>query len=292
MSNRSRGRRGSQGDGWTWDDDESGGPNRPPNGRLPLAPILALVIIVAALVAAGVFIVAGGDDESGLGALPTASRTATTSAPSAQKTSTSSPTNQAQPTFTFAAWSRSLKSWQTSSLEDGGYLEGAAIPIMIRINNTTSGTVYDLKLRYDCASGSASAFDFLAGVSSDDFDAFTTAPGPERSRPDTTLPMPDDPSIPYDDGVARLFRVWGGIFDQPPVGPLPAAPCEGDKQLSLTVRAHADAVFLIIGAHLASAADWGEGKGASTGSTTLTLEAAVYGAPAQTITIAPGTIRR
>ena len=294
MSNRFRGKRGSQGDGWTWDDDPSGDERTPSRrGRSPLVPVLLLVVLVAILAVVGVIIaVDSRDGGRGLGGLPAGSGLpATPTSSPGPSESLTTPLDDSQPSFGFFAWSRSQKQWESGSLQDTDYGEGEAIPIMIRVDKVTRGTVYELKLRYECATGSANAFDFLTGLPDQETLAATVAPGPRRARADSTLPMPDDPSIPYDDGLERRFRVWGGLFHDPPVGPVPATACGGDKRISLTVRAQENTIFLIVGAHLASPLNWGEGKGASASNTKLTLDGAVGEAPAQTITIAPGTVR-
>ena len=96
-------------------------------------------------------------------------------------------------------------------------------------------------------------------------------------RADSTIPVPDDPSISFDDAIRHRFLLWGATFQQSPQGPLPPAPCVDVKEFHLNVVAHEADVYLIWAGHLASAVDWGEGRGASSQDAPLFMEVSVNG---------------
>jgi hypothetical protein len=160
---------------------------------------------------------------------------------------------------------------------------------MVRIDQTDPGAIYKIQLRYQCQTATAAAFDYLGGRSDKDASATLTDPGPGR-RPDSTLPMPDDPSIAFDDAPGRRFEVWGGTFHQPPEGPQPPSLCLNEKTLSVSILAQGETVFLVLGAHLASSRDWGDGKGAAAQPAAINLAASVDDGPAGTLTVPPEAI--
>jgi hypothetical protein len=154
---------------------------------------------------------------------------------------------------------------------------------MVRIDHATTGAVYEIEVGYQCQSGDAAAFDYLGGVSAADAAGILVQPGPGR-RSDSTLPLPDDPSISFDN-AERLVQIWGATFYQPPQGPSPTSACAGEKLLSLTILAQDETVFLVLGAHLASSAEWGAGKAAAALAAPITLEVSVNGLPTREVTL-------
>ncbi len=292
MGNRISGHRGSQGDEWSWEpgEPENGGREPGRGGRQWL--ILAMFFVAAAVAFIGLALLlsSGGDDEGAGDINPTRTAPAvSTRSPRASPTArpaTASPSNS----FRFAMWSREEGAWRIEGLRARpAYHEGEYVPFMVRIDDTKPGRVYEITLVYQCKTTKTAAFDYLGGLSETDAGAVLVDPGPGR-RPDATLPMPDDSSLTFDDSAERLFRLWGGTFYQPPKGPVPTAPCDSKKQLSLTVLAQDETVFLVLGAHLASATDWGVGKGASALDTAVNLFASVNNSPFRVLTVPPGAV--
>jgi hypothetical protein len=158
---------------------------------------------------------------------------------------------------------------------------------MLRIEDTVPG-VYEVALAYECRTGNGAAFDYLANLSEADSASLTTSPAPPR-REDSSIPVPDDPSITFD-GTGRRFRVWGGSFQQMPSGPSPADSCEADKGVGLSLLAQGGALFLIWGGHLGQGSDWGENQGASNQRSPIHVETSVNQAEVKRIGVGPDAI--
>jgi len=297
VSNHVRGHRGAQGDIWKWGQDESV-ERRPDPGRRRtglLAILLSGLGALAAIAVLAIFI-APHDEEATSGApFPTGSRTAASPLPTSSRTATASatpPTLTPSDSASFAVWSRQEIVWRSGGLpHQPVYSEGDLLPLMVRINRATAGAIYEIELWYQCQLGDAAAFDYLGGVSAADAATILVQPGPGR-RPDSTLPLPDDPSISFDNIPERLVQIWGATFYQPPQGPSPTTACSGQKLLSLTILAQDETVFLILGAHLASSAEWGSGKAAAALAESISLEVSVNGLPTREVTVPPQAIIR
>lgn len=294
MSDGLRGRRDSRGDTWQWPPAAG-----PPRRRPPWRPIL-VVIVGASLFGAGLGLLllppdSNENDRPRPSPTPSRARTATavaTREPSPEATPTATAGANADITVQFLAWSRPQSRWLPARLEDGasGYREGDSVPFLARLDGTVEGASYEIALRYQCGTDIGAVFDYVAESAEADAGSTLTEPGPGRPRADSTIPVPDDPSIAFDDGLKRRFQLWGATFLQTPAGPSPAEPCTDAKQLRVSVTAHDSAVFLIWAGHLASAADWGEGRGASSQEVGLFSEASVdSGAPAR-LEIAPEAV--
>jgi hypothetical protein len=175
--------------------------------------------------------------------------------------------------FRLAQWADLRGRWQFGDLNrsNSAYHEGEAVPFALRVDNARPGAAYTLGIRYDCLHGGPSGYDYLASYDRDRGAAPALASGgPGSSLPDTSISIPDDPSISFDDDDGgRRFQAWGASFISTPDGPDPATVCraergqKAEKSLELQFRALADTVFILWGGHLASALDWGEGKGAA-----------------------------
>jgi len=74
-------------------------------------------------------------------------------------------------------------------------------------------------------------------------------PGLGRARADSTIPVPDDPSITFDDGASARFRLWGATFQESPQGPLPPAACKETNEFRINLVNQDRAVFLIWAGH-------------------------------------------
>lgn len=196
-----------------------------------------------------------------------------------------------------ALWAASLGQWQFSDIGAVafGYREGEAIPFLLRIDDASPGAVYGLELRYDCQSDGVAAFDYVVGYDRDVGDEPALAQqGPSRLQPDAAIPVPDDPSIAFDDEAheERLFRLWGATFDADPTPPAPDTPCRDEKLIVLRIRAQAETVFLMWGAHLGSAEDWGAGRGADNQEMPFGIEVRTPGMEpeSQELRVVPGAI--
>jgi hypothetical protein len=299
MSDRIKGQRDSHGDNWSWGPPGGGGPaqgsGRPP--PLPWRPIL-LVAVALVLIATGVGLLVLADDDGGNSSVngsgtPTASprRTETEGATASSESTTGPAGTPGQAVFRLFAWSRQGNEWLDGTLPAGaGYTEGDVIPVLLQIDAATSGSFYETIVRYQCGTDGGAGFDFLASPATVDSNAVLTDPGPGRERPDSTVPIPNDPNITFDDGSAGRFQLWGATFQQSLQGPLPPAPCDREMEFHLITAAASDTVSLAWAAHLASAGDWGEGKGSASARAPLTIEVTIIGAGDVGLTVADGAI--
>lgn len=198
------------------------------------------------------------------------------------------------PRFRLAVWTDARQRWQFGDLEAeaSDYSEGQAVPFLLRIDNVSPGDVQRISLLYNCGADGAAAFDFLTGYERD----VGSVPALRVGGPaDATIPVPDDPAIDFDDTdreAGRLFRLWGASFESAPAGPAPNAPCGKVKLIAISIRVQAPTVYLLWGGHLGSAADWGEGRGATSQDSPFEMEVRVSGiAPeSQKLEIAPGAV--
>ena len=257
--------------------------------------MLAGMVLLA--VGLGVFLFAGGSGESGGAAFnpsPSAGRTATaeaTSASSAEPSTTATAGPDEEITFQLFVWSREQSRWLADRLDDpGSYREGESIPFLVLLEGAVEDTTYEITIRYQCGRDERASFDYLSQVPEADAASFVTAPGPGRIRPETTIPIPDDPSIAFDDDVNGHFQLWGGRFEDVPEGPRPSSECTDTKEFQMSVTAQNPAVFLTMGAHLAAAEDWGEGRGASSQEASLFNEVSVDGGAPVRVEIAPDAV--
>ena len=299
MSDRIKGQRDSHGDNWSWGPPGGDGPaqgsGRPP--PFPWRPAL-LVAVALVLIVIGVGLLALADDDSGNSSVngsntPTASpRHTGTEGATASSEATTGPTRSAgQAEVRLFAWSRQGNEWVDDTLPAGeGYKEGDAIPVLLQIDRATSGSFYETIVSYQCGTDHGAGFDFLTSPAEVDSDAVLTGPGPGRERPDSTVPIPNDPNITFDDESAGLFQLWGATFQQSLQGPLPPSTCDRQKEFHLITAAVSDTVSLVWAAHLASAADWGEGKGSASAQAPLTIEVTIVGVADARVTVADGAI--
>lgn len=265
------GHRGPQEDGWRWTEPPR---HIRPGGGWPLRWALPAAALLAVLLAL-LFALRPDNGESPPEAVPT-------------------PAPAAGPRARLAVWSDRLGEWRFGDLgrEGSSYREGQAVPFLLRIQGTQPGETYRLALRYRCRGGGAAGFDFLTAYEGEGGTAPALAPGgPGRARPDSAIPMPDDPSIELDGG-GRLFSLWGGTFQEGPRGPEPEGPCRDEKRIVLEVRAVGESLVLLWGAHLASAADWGEG--AASADVPLSMAVEVEGARdgVAEVALLPGAVGR
>ncbi len=290
MKKRYVGRRGAHSTDWVWEEPTVPQPRR---SRLPrrwlLALLAAAVVALAAGAGATVVLRAGGGTET----FPTLSPAATmrptevpspslaatatlrpTASPPASPSPAGSPT--APPTTPTAsppaaasgillAWSKANRAWDASGTAGLGYREGEAVPLLLIIRGAKPSQQYAVHLYYDCSAGGANAIDFLAGVPEAALEEITgAAGGPGRARPDAAIPLPDDPALTFDEvRPDASLRLWGGTFASAPQPPSPPGQCTRGKTVDVAIVARQETVYLLWGAHLASAKDWGEGKGAS-----------------------------
>jgi hypothetical protein len=167
--------------------------------------------------------------------------------------------------YALAHWADTPGTWRFSdlSVQDSGYHEGEHVAFMLRIENAGPGTTYTFGIRYNCADQGANGYDFLSSYDRDS----GVAPalheeGPGTSVPDAALTMPDDRSIPFDDGEAdRTFKLWGGSFARSIAGPSPAGLClsgrgeKAEKVYTVGLTARAETVYLLWSGHPATSPD-------------------------------------
>lgn len=276
------GYRDSQSETWSWEEPSGQGSGRGPPWRPLLVAICALGL--AAVVLGLILSDDGGERRGGAGSSVTpASTKPQTVTPSGSNANSPAPTISAagrdQPTVELLGWSRESTRWYGEEIpgDKASVREGESIPVLMRLDGAVAGRLYAVTVRYQCATDKGAAFDFLAAAAEGDAPALLTEPGPGRVRPDSTISIPDDQSIGFDDDAARSFQLWGGTFHLSPQGPAPSSPCLDVKKLNLTVIAQEPSVYLIWAAHLASAASWGPGRGAAAQDEAIFVEASVTG---------------
>jgi hypothetical protein len=298
-----RGRRDSSSEGWSWEPLGKGdGPRRP----LVLRPFFVVVLGVALVAALAGLVVLANDDRnnpSGIEGTPTLFPSATptppgkpTASPTTAPTPSPTPSPSPPPTPAVAqlrlfGWSRASSRWVETELPPGaGYREGEAVPSLLILEEASPGKTYEATVTYQCATQKGAAIDFLASPSDADAQALSTAPAPSGRPPDSAIATPDDTSIAYDDGSIGRFEVWGGTF-QHAAEPTPQGICERRKEIKLVVRAASDTVYLVWGAHLASAGDWGEGRGAASQEGAVSITVDVSSSGEASLDVAPGAVR-
>lgn len=274
-------RRDSQSDTWSWEPP----PDRRGHRRGP--PWRPIVIIIAALglIGGGAALWLLVDDDEKADGQPTPS-------PTRSRTAASTGSPEAGTTLRLLAWSRQQSRWVSTDLDStaASYREGDSIPFLMRLDGAVAGKRYQVSVRYECGTEKSAVFDFLSGPQETDESAVLTAPGPGTQRADSTIPVPEDPSITFDDSSSRRLQLWGATFQRSPEGPLPAGQCSRFKEIWMDVVVRGPAAFLIWTAHAASAQDWGEGRGASSTNTRTSMEVAVSGVGDATLNIAPDAI--
>jgi hypothetical protein len=188
-------------------------------------------------------------------------------------------------------WRRQNQQWLESDdvSDEPGYAEGEVVPFMLQLTGTEKGAVYEVAIEYQCRTASGAAFDYLASVSEEkDSASHMTAPGPVR-RDDASIAVPDDPSIASEQ--PGRIRTWDASFGSGAQGPLPAESCESTKRVVVSLLAQGPNAFLIWGGHLASAADWGQGQGASSQPAPIFMTVSINGSALSRLGIAPAAIR-
>jgi hypothetical protein len=169
-----------------------------------------------------------------------------------------------------------------------GYREGDTVPVMLRIEGARPRAPYEATLAYQCATERGAAIDFLSSPAESDAEGLLTPPAPP-GPPDSAVPIPDDESIPFDDG-RDFFQLWGGIFSGSPERTLTPDVCREEKSLEFGFSAARDAAFIVWGLHLASSEDWGEGRGAGSSQENITVRVEMNGEEEARLVIAAGAI--
>jgi hypothetical protein len=222
---------------------------------------------------------------AGLTASP-ASPTQITTSPRA--TPSPSPNATSATTIRLFGWSRDRNQWVTVLGSGAGYREGETIQFLVRLDGVSPGQSYELSLQYDCSINGVAAIDYLTAPAESEAEAVLASPGPGRIRPDSTVPVPNDPYTIVDPGEVR-FQLWGGLFLESPEGPLPFAPCNGEKEILVAVTAATDTLWLSAGGHLAAARDWG-GQGAAGAAPPLTIITSLSDGVEAKLTVEQGAI--
>jgi len=237
----------------------------------------------------------GESDSAAFNPSPSAVRTATdrgTSEPSSEPSPAATATPNNDITVQLLAWSRQQSGWVDDRLDENpaSYQEGESVPLLVRLEGAVDDETYEITMRYQCGTEERASFDYLSQVAEADAASVLRPPGPGRTRPDTTIPIPDYPSIAFDDVINRRFLLWGGSFGAPPEDPHPSSQCTDTREFRTSVTAHDTALSLMMGAHLAAAVDWGEGRGASSQDVPLFMEVSVNGGTPVRLEVTPDTV--
>jgi hypothetical protein len=257
--------------------------------------LAGMVLLVLGII---LFLLSGDSGESGgasLDTTPTNAETATaenTSAASPEPSATAIGSPAQGMTVQLFAWSRQQSRWLADLLSDepASYREGEPVPLLTQLEGLQMGATYEISIRYQCGGNERASFDYLSDIAEADSTSLVTAPAPGRPRADTTILVPDDPSIDFDDDADGRFQLWGGAFEEPPQEPSPSSECSDTKEFQMRVTAQNPAVSLVVGAHLATADDWGEGRGASSQEEPLFSEVWVDDGEAERVEITPETV--
>lgn len=162
-------------------------------------------------------------------------------------------------------WANELTAWWFGDLPEGAaaYSEGDEAPFLLTWA-AEAGAEYTVEISYTCSAGGAPAIDILSGVQSASAEIFEAEWGPGDKMPEAAVPLPDTPDLTIDDGSVRLLYLYGGDFLLLPQGPDPAAGCVGERTITVSVRAKADAeeMTLMGSVRLADAGDH-DGRGAA-----------------------------
>ena len=253
------GRRGSRDFGWEWSRPPAG--FRQPPSSPPLLPLAGVALLFASFGAILVGVWLASSDS--VTAPPTATATATATAqltptPTPLPTPSPPPTSSPEPSPTPTAVIEpdfSLEIWASGAWHADvpagldTFREGAAIPLMLRIDRARPGDTYGITLRYTCRS-----LQFLSAYDRDSGGGPALAPGgPLTLLPDSLTRLPDDPATPADDGERERLSLWGGPF-----GPVELAdgsgPCANERRLNVSLLAGRDTLFLLWGAVVAPGA--------------------------------------
>jgi hypothetical protein len=285
-----RGRRDSQSDQWNW---TPGGRQQRPPKRSPWLPVLAVFAgVVLFGVGLIVFLISDdGGEGNGAAFNPTPSDTPGATVAGASQSPEPSATAPAAPSIVqLFVWSRQQSRWLDRLDDTGGYQEGESVPLLVYIAGTQANFRYQVTLRYKCGAGERAAFDYISQPAEEDAASLLTAPGPGRTPADAQIPIPDDPSIGFDDHVNGRFQFWAAAFHASPQGPSPSSECTNTKEFRIWFTAHAPSVSLVLAGHLAAASDWGEKGGASSQEEPLFSEVWVDSGEAVRVEIAPDAL--
>jgi hypothetical protein len=290
VSDGASGRRDSESDQWNW---TAGGRQKRPPERSSWLLILAVFAAVLLFGGGLILFLISDDDGKGNGAAfnPSPSDTPGATVAGASQSPEPSATAPAAPSIVQQfVWSRQQSRWLDRLDDTGGYREGESVPLLVYIEGTQANFRYQVTLRYKCGTGERAAFDYISQPAAEDATSLLTAPGPGRTQADGEIPIPDDPSLDFDDDVNGRFQLWAAAFHASPPGPSPSSECTNTKEFSIWFTAHAPSVSLVLAAHLAAASDWGENAGASSQDEPLFSEVRVDGGEAVRVEVAPEAI--
>jgi hypothetical protein len=271
--------------------------------------VLSAFALITVAVAA-VYFVAGTGDDGGGGPIaavtstptrkptvsPTEQPTSTPTLPAATPTSSPSPSpvpGTPRPGAEFFLWNDESKQWQDDDLEKDSSSagEGDILLFLFKLNDVKPGETYQIEIDYfDCGLSPGRSFDYLAAASSGDTPQLAT-PGPGRVRPDSQVPVPDDPGVGNDGGSPAYLSAWGGTFQRAPELSPVSATCTGDKKLSVSVLAQSSTLYVEWGGHLASVTDW-LGEGAASAKLPFGMSAMLQGASAERIEVLVGAVSK
>jgi hypothetical protein len=284
------GRRDSENDQWNW--TAGGRQKRPPERSLWLPVLAVLAGVVLFGVGLIVFLISDqGGEGNGATFNPSPSDNPGATVAGASQSPEPSPTAPAAPSIVqLFVWSRQQSRWLDRLDDTDGYREGESLPLLVNLEGTLENIRYQITLRYKCGAGERAAFDYISQPAEKDAASLLTAPGPGRPQADAKIPIPDDPGIDFDDDVNGHLQFWAAVFHASPQGPSPSSECTNTKEFRIWFTAHAPSVSLVLAGHLAAAADWGEGRGASSQDDPLFSEVSVDGGAPVRVEIAPDVV--
>ncbi len=310
MEDRFIGYRGSQENEWSWEPDSITGPGASTRHRPRKVMFVAMAAAgVAAIAVAAAYLIAGsGGGNGGAVANPnTPTRRPTVSATGAPTTApvatapTPSPSPSPspvpatpQPAPEFFVWNSRSGKWQAHDLQEGssGFAEGDSVLFLYKLDGVVPRQTYEISIDYfDCGLSPGQSFDHLGPMPSTGDAPQLASPGPGRTRPDSQVPIPDDPGVANGGGPGSLLTLWGGTFPHSPALEMAPANCAGDKRVMLQVTAQASIIELEWAGHLASAKDW-LGEGASSAKSPFGMTVRARGLLDSRIQVAPGAVAK
>jgi hypothetical protein len=166
------------------------------------------------------------------------------------------------------------------------------VPFLYKLSGLKPGETYEIDIDYfDCGLSPGQSFDHLASTASAGDAPRLATRGPGRVRPDSQVPVPDDPGVANDGGTTAYLSVWGGTFQHAPELTATPATCAGDKKLTTRVRAQSTTLYVEWGGHVATAADW-PGEGAASAKSPFGISAMLQGASEERLEMLVGAVSK
>ena len=161
---------------------------------------------------------------------------------------------------------------------------------LYKLSGLKPGATYDIDIDYfDCGLSPGQSFDYLASTASAGDAPNLAVRGPGRVRPDSQVPVPDDPGVGNDGGAAAYLSVWGATFQHAPERSSIPETCDGDTKLSVRFLAQSNTVHVEWGGHLASVTEW-PGQGAASANSPFGMSATLQGTGEERLELLVGAV--